>query len=369
MTLSFLSASRRTRRTPFSDKVEMCGVSAYTVYNHMLLPTVFKSLEDDYRHLKNHVQIWDVACQRQVEISGPDSGKLIRLLTPRDLTQLTPGICFYSPVVDDKGGMINDPVILQLDSDKYWISIGDSDLLLWTKGLAHGLGLEVNITEPEVFPLAVQGPKSSTLAARVFGETIHNLKFFNYATYSFEGHNLVVARSGYSKQGGFEIYVDDPNIAEPLWQALFATGQDLNVRAGCPNLIERIEAGLLSYGNDMTQENNPYECGLKKFCNPEASPNCVGREALLKIAAGGPICEIRSLAIAGDKLKPCDRIWKVYSIDKLVGKVTSAAWSPDFETNVAIGMINVREINNNNVLEVDTPDGIRVAKAMKTSFI
>ena len=169
----------------------------------MLLPTVFDSVESDYHHLKHYVQVWDVACERQVEISGPDAHRLVQLLTPRDLTSMQDDQCFYIPMVDETGGMLNDPVTLKLAKDRYWISIADSDLLFWVKGLAIGMGLEVSVFEPDVSPLAIQGPKADELASRVFGEAVRDIRFFRYAMLPFQGKDLVVARSGYSKQGGF----------------------------------------------------------------------------------------------------------------------------------------------------------------------
>ncbi|MBO0333491.1 dimethylsulfoniopropionate demethylase [Sneathiella sp. CAU 1612] len=364
-----LSISRRTRQTPFTNRVTENGVKAYSVYNHMLLPTVFDSVEADYRHLKDHVQLWDVACERQVEVRGPDAARLLQMLTPRDLGTLQVGQCYYTPMVDETGGMLNDPLTLKLAADRYWISVADSDLLYWIKGLAYGLRLEVDVDEPDVSPLAIQGPKADDLAARVFGEAVRDIRFFRFARLPFEGHELIVARSGYSKQGGFEIYVDDSDLGEPLWDALFAAGADLGVRAGGPNLIERIEAGLLSYGNDMTRENTPHECGLGKFCQTQSAIGCVGRDALLRVAVEGPIRQIRSLSIAGEAVPPCTGPWTVFAGREKVGRVTSAAWSPDFETNVAIGMIRMTHWNPGTEVEVDTPDGMRPATIRDSSFI
>jgi dimethylsulfoniopropionate demethylase len=211
-----ISLSRRLRRTPFSEGVEAAGVKAYTVYNHMLLPTVFRSVEEDYRHLKQAVQVWDVACERQVEVRGPDAGRLVQLLTPRDLRSVMPGQCLYVPVVDETGGMLNDPVAVKLSEDRWWISIADSDLLYWVKGLAYGYRLDVLIDEPDVSPLAVQGPKSDDLMAEVFGDQVREIRFFRFMPLEFQGRNLVVARSGYSKQGGFEIYVEGADIGMPF---------------------------------------------------------------------------------------------------------------------------------------------------------
>ncbi|MBY6081107.1 dimethylsulfoniopropionate demethylase [Ruegeria arenilitoris] len=356
-----ISLSRRLRRTPFSDGVEAAGVKGYTVYNRMLLPTVFESVEADYRHLKTHVQVWDVSCERQVELRGPDAARLMQMLTPRDLRGMLPGQCYYVPIVDETGGMLNDPVAVKLADDRWWISIADSDLLLWVKGLANGYRLDVLVDEPDVSPLAVQGPKSDDLMARVFGDRVRDIRFFKFDMFQFEGRDLAIARSGYSKQGGFEIYVEGGDVGMPLWNALFAAGEDLQVRAGCPNLIERIEGGLLSYGNDMTDDNTPHECGLGKFCNTHTAIGCIGRDALLRVAKEGPVQQIRPIAIEGDAVPPCDRPWPVYGGGKRVGQVTSATWSPDFQTNVSIGMLRLSHWDPGTQVEVETPSGMRTA--------
>ncbi|WP_170367073.1 dimethylsulfoniopropionate demethylase [Ruegeria arenilitoris] len=356
-----ISLSRRLRRTPFSDGVEAAGVKGYTVYNRMLLPTVFESVEADYRHLKTHVQVWDVSCERQVELRGPDAARLMQMLTPRDLRGMLPGQCYYVPIVDETGGMLNDPVAVKLADDRWWISIADSDLLLWVKGLANGYRLDVLVDEPDVSPLAVQGPNSDDLMARVFGDRVRDIRFFKFDMFQFEGRDLAIARSGYSKQGGFEIYVEGGDVGMPLWNALFAAGEDLQVRAGCPNLIERIEGGLLSYGNDMTDDNTPHECGLGKFCNTHTAIGCIGRDALLRVAKEGPVQQIRPIAIEGDAVPPCDRPWPVYGGGKRVGQVTSATWSPDFQTNVSIGMLRLSHWDPGTQVEVETPSGMRTA--------
>ncbi len=323
-----LSVSHRTRRTPFSDRVEQEGVKAYTVYNHMLLPTVFRSLEEDYWHLKRHVQVWDVGCERQVEIAGPDAARLVRMMTPRDLGKATIGQCLYAPLVDEAGGLINDPVLLKLAEDRFWLSIADSDVLLWAKGLALGARLDVTVTEPEVWPLAVQGPKAETLMARLFGETVREIGFFRFRHLSFQNHPMVVARSGWSKQGGFEIYLDRAELGEPLWDALMEAGRDLEVAPGCPNAIERIEGGLLSYGNDMTRANNPLECGLEKYCHLDRPDEFIGKAALRRIAEAGIRQRICGLRIATSTLPPCYGDWPVLAGDRVIGMVSSAAVSP-----------------------------------------
>lgn len=357
-----IALSRRLRRTPFSDGVEAAGVKGYTVYNHMLLPTMFRSVEEDYRHLKEAVQVWDVACERQVELRGPDAARLMQMLTPRDLRGMLPGQCLYVPIVDETGGMLNDPVCVKLADDRFWISIADSDLLYWVKGLVQGYRLDVLVDEPDVSPLAIQGPRADDLMAAVFGDAVRQVRFFRFGVFDFQGRNMVIARSGYSKQGGFEIYLEGGDLGMPLWNALMEAGKQWDVRAGCPNLIERIEGGLLSYGNDMTDDNTPHECGLGRFCNTQTAIGCIGRDALLRVAKEGPTQQIRAISIPGEKVPPCDRWWPLCAGERVVGRVSSAALSPDFGTNVAIGMVKMTHWDAGTNLTVDTPEGPREAE-------
>lgn len=364
-----LSLSRRVRRTPFTNRVAAAGVKAYTVYNHMRLPTVFESLEADYHHLKRSVQVWDVSCERQVELHGPDAYRLAQYLTPRNLAAMRADQCFYVPMVDDDGGMLNDPVMLRPDAERYWVSIADSDMLLWIKGIATGLQLDCAVSEPEVFPLAVQGPGAEELVSRVFGDVARGIRFFRFKRLAFMDTSFIVARSGYSKQGGFEIYVEGAGYAEPLWDSLFNAGADLEVRAGGPNLIERIEGGLLSYGNDMTRDNTLFECGLGRFCNTRKVASCIGRDALLRSQEEQPARQIRGVWLAGEPVPPCTESWPVSVNGQPAGQVTSAAWSPDLTTNVAIGMINLPFYETGEAVEVHAPDGDRRGEVVSLPFI
>ncbi len=366
--MALITPSRRLRRTPFSDGVEAAGVKSYTVYNRMLLPTVFRSVEEDYRHLKDAVQLWDVSCERQVELRGPDAGRLMQMLTPRDLRGMLPGQCYYVPIVDETGGMLNDPVAVKLAEDRWWISIADSDLLLWVKGIANGYRLDVLVDEPDVSPLAVQGPKADDLMAAVFGDGVRDIRFFRFGHFDFMGRDLVVARSGYSKQGGFEIYLEGADLGMPLWNALMEAGASMDVQAGCPNAIERVEGGLLSYGNDMTDDNTPHECGLGKFCNTATAIGCIGRDALLRVAKEGPVQQIRAIEIEGT-IPRCDRPWALMSGKKRVGQVTSAANSPDFGVGVAVGMVRMTHWDDDTELTVVTPEGPKRALVRENFWI
>ena len=284
----YVAKSRRLRSTIYSSRIENQGVTSYTIYNHMLLPAGFEgSLEETYNHLKNHVQIWDVAAERQIEIKGKEAYQLVQLMTCRDLSEAKDGKCYYCPIIDENGGMINDPVILKFNQEKWWISIADSDVMLFAKGLAIGKKFEVSISEPDVNIMAVQGPKAFNLLEKIFGKEILDLKFYNFKYFNFNNSKHLIARSGWSKQGGVEIYVENSQSGLELYDLFFEKGKEFNVKPGCPHLIERIESGLLSYGNDMDINDNPLECGMDKFVQLDNDINFLGKEKLIQIKNSG----------------------------------------------------------------------------------
>ena len=344
----FLSISRRTRSTPLSRRVEAAGVKAYTVYNHMLLPTVFDSIEADYWHLCEHVQVWDVSCERQVEITGPDSKRLVQLMTPRDISGTAIGQGLYVPLCDEQGCLLNDPVIIKLTNDHWWISIADSDVKLWAKGLANGYRLDVNISEPDIWPLAVQGPKAEQLVARVFGDAVYNIRFFRSRMLEFNGTEMMVARSGYSKQGGFEIYLNDAALGEPLWDELFRLGEDLNVKAGAPNLIERIESGLISYGNEVTDAHNPFECGLDTYIDLDADIESLSLPALRAIAGKHQNLLVGLVFEQSIEIDNGD----IEHGGQTVGSISSHVWSPRHRKHLALAMMKRDYLADHATVEV-----------------
>jgi len=363
MSTSGLNMSRRIRRTPYTDRVEAHGVSGFSVVNHTLLPKAFRhSVEDDYWHLRAHVQIWDVGCQRQVEIRGSDAARLVQWMTPRDIGRARIGQCLYVPLTDADGGLINDPVLLKHAEDHFWLSIADSDVLLWAKGLAIGAGLNVSVSEPDVWPLAVQGPKAEDLMATVFGAAIRDVRFFRWGTFPFRGTRQVIARSGYSKQGGFEIYLNDSSLGSELWDTIWQAGQAFSIEPGCPNLIERIEGGLLSYGNEMTRENTPLECGLARYCRLDGGIEFLGREALQRGVRDGVRREIRGLLFDGGRCPPCGKPWPVLAGGdggRQIGQVTSAIYSPRFRRNVGLSMIDRGFWDPGQPVTILSADGVR----------
>ena len=334
-----IAKSRRLRGTPYTSRIEKQGVTAYTIYNHMLLPAAFGTLEDSYHHLKEHVQVWDVAAERQVEISGKDSAKLVQLMTCRDLSKSKDGRCYYCPIIDDNGGLINDPVVLRLNENKWWVSLADSDVILFAKGLAIGNKFDVKIVEPDVDIMAVQGPKSFNLMEKVFGDKIVNLKFFGFDYFEFGGDKHLIARSGWSKQGGYEIYVEHNDSGLKLYDHLFEIGKEFNVKPGCPNLIERIESGLLSYGNDMDNGDNPYECGFDKYINIDSDVDFLGKEKLKQIKSDGIKKKLMGVKFDTDKISLTGSLDLTDQNNKKIGELRSACYSPHFKKVIGIAMM------------------------------
>ena len=334
-----IAKSRRIRSTPYTSRIENQGVTAYTIYNHMLLPAAFGSVEDSYYHLKKDVQVWDVAGERQVEISGNDSNKLVQLMTCRDLSKSKDGRCYYCPIIDDQAGLINDPVVLRLNENKWWISIADSDVILFAKGLAIGHKFDVKIIEPNVNIMAVQGPKSFKLMEKIFGEKITKLKFFGFDYFDFKGTQHLIAQSGWSKQGGYEIYVENTKSGLELYDYLFEVGKEFNVKPGCPNLIERIESSLLSYGNDIDNNDNPLECGFDKFVNLESDVNFLGKEKLKKIKSEGIQKKLMGIKIDGKQISLTSSKNIYDKNNNLIGELRSATYSPHFKQIIGIVMI------------------------------
>ena len=335
-----IAKSRRLRSTPYTSRIEKQGVTTYTVYNHMLLPAAFGSIEDSYHHLKKDVQVWDVAAERQVEISGKDSARLVQLMTCRDLSKSKIGRCYYCPIIDDNGNLINDPVILKLAEDKWWISIADSDVIFFAKGLASGNKFEVKILEPKVDIIAIQGPKSFGLMEKVFGKAITELKFFGFDYFDYKGAKHLIARSGWSKQGGYEVYVENTSSGQDLYDHLFEIGVEYNVKPGCPNLIERIESGLLSYGNDFDNQDNPFECGFEKYVNLDSEVVFLGKDKLKKIKSDGIKRKLMGVQVETNKINLTGSVNIMNNDGNLIGDLRSACYSPHFKKVIGIAMIN-----------------------------
>ena len=353
----YISKSRRVRSTPFTKKIEEQGVKSYTVYNHMLLPTSFSNVDEEYLHLKKDVQLWDVSVQREIEISGKDAHQLVQLMTCRDLSKSKVGSCYYVPLIDSNGGMVNDPLIYKLEDNIWRVCIADSDVLLYAKGIAAGKKLNVKIFEANIDTLAVQGPKSFKLMEDVFGKEISELKFFKYNFFKFKNNKFLISRSGFSKQGGYEIHVENAKAGLELYDYFFEVGKKYNIKPGAPNHAERIEGGLLSYGNDMLISDNPFECGFEKLVHLNDNVEFIGKDSLKKILKNGIKRKLMGVKINSDTLN----LTSVDLLNKkkqIIGNLRSAAFSPTFKKIVGIAMINKEYCKNNEIFNINLNDNL-----------
>ncbi len=334
-----LTKSRRLRSTPFSSRIEKQGVKSYTVYNHMLLPTCFTSSEEEYNHLKKHVQIWDVSVQREIEISGKDASELVQLMTCRDLSKSKVGSCYYAPLVDKDGGVVNDPLIYKINESKWRVCIADSDVVLFARGISSVKNFKVKIVEADISVLAVQGPKSFDLMEKIFGNSIKKLPFFKFDYFKFNNNQFLISRSGFSKQGGFEIHIEDIKAGLELYDHFFDIGKEYNLRPGNPNHPERIEAGLLSYGNDIDIKDNPFECGFDKYIDLNTEVFFLSKEKLKIIKAEGIKKKLMGVKMDANSLNISEGIPLFNLEDKLIGELRSSAYSPKFNKVVGIAMV------------------------------
>ena len=363
MSIIQIAKAKRLRSTPYTSRIEEQGLKAYTIYNHMLLPAAFDvSMEESYFHLKENVQVWDVAAERQVEISGEDAAELVQLMTCRNLSKSKDGRCYYCPIIDDNAGLINDPVVLRINKNKWWLSIADSDVILFAKGLAIGKNYNVNIIEPNVNIIAIQGPKSFPLMEKVFGKSITDLKFFGFDYFEFRGCKHLIARSGWSKQGGYEVYVQNTKSGLELYDYLFEIGKEFDVKPGCPHLIERIESALLSYGNDFDLNDNPLECGFDKYVNLDNDIEFLGKEKLKQIKSQGISKKIMGVKIDLNEINVSKSI-DITINSKRVGELRSGVYSPTFNQVIGIAMIDKP------FFEVDTKIEIMINNETKTGVL
>ena len=334
--MSLIQCGARLRRTPFFDATQKYGARGYTVYNHMLFPICFDDLEAEYWKLINDVTVWDVSVERQVEITGPDAFKLTNMLTPRDLTKCKVGQGKYVVITDENGGIINDPVLLRLGENHFWLALADSDVLLWAKGVALSLDLDVNIGEPDVSPLQVQGAKSKPVLQKLFGDEVMELPYYYFSETSLDGIPVVVTRTGWTGEVGYEIYLRDGSRGVELWERIMEAGKPYNIAPTGPSDIRRIEAGILNYGADMTIENNPYEVALGWLVNLKQEADFIGKEALRKIKEEGVKKKLVGVEIEGDRIEFNKEKWQVAHDGEQIGLVTSAIYSPRLKKNIGL---------------------------------
>ena len=368
--MSLVQRGARLRRSPFFDATQRHGAKAYTVYNHMLFPVCFADLEEEYWHLVNHVTLWDVSVERQVEITGPGAFEFTNRLTPRDLTRCAVGQGKYVAITAEDGGIVNDPVLLRLGENHFWLALADSDVLLWARGLAHASGLRVSITEPDVSPLQIQGPKAKEVVEALFGDAVTRLRYYWFLETKLDGIPVVVTRTGWTGEVGYEIYLRDGSRGDELWERIMTAGKPHQIRPTGPSDIRRIEAGILNWGADMSLANNVYEVGLERLVDEGKAADYVGRAALERIRREGVTQKSVGVEIAGDPLPFNPVKWPVRSGGNTVGRITSAVWSPRLKKNIGYAMLPVARTAPGTQLTVEIPEiGERAATVVEKPFV
>jgi len=368
--MSLVQRGARLRRTPFFDATQRYGARGYTVYNHTLFPICFADLEEEYWHLINHVTLWDVAVERQVEITGPDAFEFTNRLTPRDLSRCAVGQGKYVVITADDGGVVNDPVLLRLGENHFWLALADSDVLLYARGAALNSGLRVTIAEPDVSPLQVQGPRAKEVVRTLFGDRVLALKYYWFLETSLDGIPVVVTRTGWSGEVGYEVYLRDGSRGDELWERIMEAGRPHQIRPTGPSDIRRVEAGILNWGADMTLEDNVFEAGLEWLIDQGKSTDYIGKAALERIRREGVTRKLVGVEIAGEPLGFNPDKWPVTAGGRPIGRVTSAIWSPRLEKNLGYAMLPVDRTTPGSEITVEIPGkGTRLAKVVAKPFV
>ncbi len=331
------------RKSPYFESTVKWGATGFSVYNHMYIPRDFGNPEKNFWNLIQTAILCDVAVERQVEITGPDAFKFIQLLTPRDLSKLSVGQCKYILITNDKGGILNDPVLLRLAENHFWLSLGDSDILLWAQGVAVNSGLDVKITEPDVSPLQLQGPNSAKIMIKLFGDVIKDLKYYWFKELELDGIPLVVSRTGWSSEFGYELFLRDGSKGNELWEKIMSAGKEFGIQPGHTSSIRRIEGAMLSYHADADIHTNPFELGLDRLVNLDGNIDFIGKKALKKIKDQGIKRLQIGLEIKCDPLKgPNTIFWPIINNGKKIGKITSAVYSPRLKKNIALAIVDIK---------------------------
>ena len=363
------SFGTQVRKSPYSDAALRWGAKGFSVYNHMYIPRDFGDPIQNFWNLVNDAILCDVAVERQVEITGPDAAKFTQYMSCRDLSKMQVGQCKYVLITDQNGGIINDPILLKLGANHFWLSIADSDVLLWAKGLAVNSGMDVHITEPDVSPLQLQGPKSREVLRAAFGDAPTELKYYRFMEYDWDGIPLIISRTGWSSELGYEIFLRDGSAGDQLWEHLMSVGQPLGLKPGHTSSIRRIEAGMLSYHADMTLENNPFEFRLDRLVDLEMAADFVSKAALNRIKEQGVSRYFVGLRISGAALNGSnDTHWPVLDDGRKVGYVTSSVHSPRLRQNIALAMVATQVSAIGTQLEVELASGRRTCEVVPIPF-
>ena len=364
-----ISFGTQVRKSPYFDATVRWGAKGFSVYNHMYIPRDFGDAIQNFWNLVNEAILCDVAVERQVEITGPDVAKFAQLLTPRNLSECAVSQCKYVLITDENGGVLNDPVLLRLAENHFWLSLADSDILMWAKGVAVNSGLDVKLCEPDVSPLQLQGPKSGEIMKAVFGEEIENIKYYWLKEFELNGIPLIISRTGWSSELGYEIYLRDGSRGNELWDYLMEIGKPLGLSPGHTSTIRRVEGGMQSYQADIDCNVNPFELGLDRLVDLEMDADFIGKNALKKIKEEGVKRRQVGIVINCPPLENSNTsYWPIFIDSKEVGFVTSAIHSPRLNKNIAMAIVSIDYSSLNTTASVETPHGTYPVKVVEKPF-
>jgi aminomethyltransferase len=357
------------RKSPFFDATVKWGAKDFSVYNHMYIPRDFGDPEQNFWNLINDAILCDVAVERQVQIKGPDASKFVQMMTPRDLSTMKVGQCKYVILTNQYGGILNDPILLRIEENIYWFSLADSDVLFWAQGLAANLNYDVEISEPDVSPLQLQGPKSRDIMVEVFGDQVLDLKYYWFKKLNFKGMDLVISRTGWSSELGYEIFITNSSHGNDLYNTIMDIGFPMGLKPGHTSTIRRIEGGMLSYHADMTINTNPLELGMQKFIELDKDFNFIGKDALIGLNNKGLSRKQVGIIINDKPMKgPNTRFWDVIKNDVVIGKVTSAVYSPRLKLNIGIAMVKIEFSGIGEELKINNGNKILDSKIVEKPF-
>lgn len=359
-TTSQVGFGSQIRKSPYFESTQRWGATGYSVYNHMYIPRSFGDAQQNFWNLVNDAILCDVAVERQIEITGPDAAQFAQLLTPRNLSKCKVGQCKYVFITSAEGGIINDPILLRLGENHFWFSLADSDALLWAKGVQVHSGMDVQIREPDVSPLQLQGPKSRDIMCAIFGEWVRDLRYYRFKEFDFDGIPLVISRTGWSSELGYEIFLRDGSRGDELWEKIMSIGEPMGLHVGHTSTIRRIEGAMLSLITDMNIENNPFEMGWDRLVDLEMEADFIGKAALKRIKAEGVKRLFVGVELDGSPLlNPNGKHWTVVVDDQPVGKITSAIYSPRLKKNIGLALLDVEYSALGSAGITETPDGVR----------
>lgn len=359
----------RIRKSPYFESTIKYGATEFHPYNGMWMPVGYDTPIYEYWNTIERAGLWDVAVQRIVEISGPDAEAFTSLLTPRNISKVRAGQCRYIIITNQDGGILNDPVMLRMAEDRFWLSTADADMYLWAKGVSAFSGHDVNVTTPHVYPLQIQGPASPEIVSKIFGDAILDLKYYHWMNASVSGIDVVISRTGFSSEVGFEVYLQGFERGDELWEIIMQTGKPLGLSPGSPNRIRRIEGGVLDFGSDMTPNENPLEMGMERLVDFN-KPNFIGKAALEKIRDAGVNRKVSGVFISGATFeRNAEHRWKVTNENGEVGAVTNAVYSPRLERNIGLALLDFPHSELGTQLQVHTPEGTRDVELTSLPFI